>query len=370
MKKKLIISSYDDVNNPYYAGGGARIIRQLAAHLTSFYDVVVITGNYPGAKNVTSGKVVYKRIGFPFVGPKLGQLLFHVFLIFAIKREKFDIWIESFTPPFSTSCLQLFTKKPVVGIVHMLSSEDMQRKYKLPFHLLENRGLRTYKYIIALTEASKRKLRLHNKSAKIYVIPNAIDITAKVATQPSNKEHYILFIGRLEKDQKGLDLLIDAYARIATKTDAKLIIAGTGLQKDVEEIIGQIKKYQLEKKIVLVGQVDGQEKEKLLAKSFLVALPSRFDTAPIVGLEAMKYGKPIVGFAIDGLSWIPTEAILKAKPFNTDELAENMYKILTDRSLHKKLSLASQKAANRFSWERITQEYKKSIDEILKSYGN
>lgn len=365
MKKKIIFSSYDDIENPYYAGGGARIIRKLSAQLAEFYDVVVITGNYPGAQNIVVNNVTYKRIGFSFVGPRLGQLLFHFFLPYSIKREKFDVWIESFTPPFSTSCLQLFTKKPVIGLVHMLASEDMQRKYKLPFHLIENKGLQTYKYIITLTEASKRKIREQTQTAKIFVIPNATDIQTNIKKEKlANNENYILFLGRLEKDQKGVDLLIEAYASIANKTNVKLIIAGTGQHKDIQEINEQIKKYQLQEKILLVGKVDGVKKEQLLANASLVAIPSRFDTSPIVALEAMSYGKPMVGFAIDGLDWLPTEAVLKAKCFDTHELGKNMYKIITDNNLQKKLSQASQKAIERYSWKNITAEYKKCIESI------
>jgi len=136
--RNIVISNYDDVNNPYYAGGGSVAVHEIAKRLANDNEVVVYTGRYPGSKDLVIEGVNYKRIGLGVGGPKFGQLIYHLILPFRVLVSKYDLWIESFTPPFSTSFLQVFTKRPVIGLVHMLSGDDMRRKYKLPFKVKDD----------------------------------------------------------------------------------------------------------------------------------------------------------------------------------------------------------------------------------------
>lgn len=365
MKKKIIFSTYDDIHNPYYAGGGAVAIAEIAKRLVSEYDVTIITGNYPGAKEERIDGVLYKRIGPSSLGPRLSQLLFHFFLPQAVKKESFDLWIESFTPPFSTSRLQRATNKPVIGLVHMLSSEDMERKYKLPFHLIESQGLQTYKYFIVLTDAFKKKIERVNKSAKYFLIPNGVSLVPSV--KRDQVEDSILFLGRLEMDQKGVDLLLAGYGAIASQTKAKLIIAGSGLSHDTKRIEERIKELGLQDRVMLKGRVAGAEKASLLQNCSVFAMPSRFETFGMVALEAMAYGKPLVSFDIEGLQWIPSSCIIRAKSFDAQQYGEALLRVLNDRTVQHDMSTAALKAVQRYSWDTISQEYRKAIANVLQN---
>jgi phosphatidyl-myo-inositol alpha-mannosyltransferase len=362
-KKKIIFSTYDDINNPFYAGGGARAIAEITKRLAAFFEITVITGNYKGAKNEEIHGVAYQRIGPDFLGPKLGQLAYAALLPSVVKQQTFDVWIESFTPPFSTACLQKFTKKPVIGLVHMLASEDMERKYKLPFHLVENAGLKTYNHFIVLSNAFQKKIERVNKHASIVVIPNGIP--ERESAPSKDTDDYILFLGRLEFDQKGLDLLLDAYHTIAGKTSTRLVIAGSGLAKDERLVANKIDQLGLQQKVELIGRVDGEKKENLLKKCSLVAVPSRFETFGVVPLEAMSYGKPVVTFAIEGFEWLPKEAALQVAPFDAKAFGQAMHKILADKELYHKLSLAGVKAAKGYSWEKIVSQFKEVINSVI-----
>src|SRR4051812_43402090 len=97
--KKVIISSYDDLKNPYYAGGGAYAVHEVAKRLAQKYHVEVLTSSYPQAKDEKVNDVSYKRIGVPRFGPYLGQLIFQARLPFYARTLDYDLWIENFTPP-------------------------------------------------------------------------------------------------------------------------------------------------------------------------------------------------------------------------------------------------------------------------------
>lgn len=363
LKKKIIFSTYDDVKNPYYGGGGARAIREIAARCPEF-DITIITGNYPGAVNKTEKGVHYKRIGPARLGPRLSQLLFHMILPFYVKTESFDLWIESFTPPFSTSFLQMYTKKPVIGLVHMLSAEDMVRKYLLPFQLIENRGIKTYHSFITVTETSKQKIKKLNPEAQVSVIPNGIAATnPAAATTPA--ENTILYIGRLEFNQKGLDLLVDAFSSIKHQTDARLVIAGSGLPKDEKKLRDKIRQLGLTDRVTLTGRVEGRRKEQLLSGCKLVVIPSRLETFGVVALEAMAYAKPVVTFDIEGLKWLPAGSALKAKPFDYKDLGTKLLKVLNNPQKSDSMATAATRSIGDYSWDQVTAKYHEVISEAL-----
>jgi phosphatidylinositol alpha-mannosyltransferase len=363
-RKTIIFSSYDDIHNPYYAGGGARAIYEIAKRLPASYTIKIITGNYPGAKNYSSKNISYQRLGPAFVGPQLGQLLFHLLLPLSVKKESFDLWIESFTPPFSVSSLPKYTKKPVIGLAHMLSAEDMQRKYKLPFHLIEQRGLRNYSHFITITEETRKKIQIHNKRAKFSIIPNGVE-AVKIKSGVKPKQKYILFLGRIEVNQKGLDLLIEAYAKIADKTEAQLIIAGAGTDNEEKKLQKLITEKGLKNRILMKGRVDGKKKSELLHNAILVVLPSRFETFGNVVLEAMAYGKPLIGFAINGLHWVSTKCMIKVQPFDTEALAIGLLKVLTDKKTQTTMSKAVRESVKQYSWDKAALAYKQTIHDLL-----
>ncbi|MBX7180163.1 MAG: glycosyltransferase, partial [Saprospiraceae bacterium] len=122
--------NYDDIKNPYYGGGGALAVHEVAKRLAARqHEVLVLTGKYPGCKDEIIDGVQYKRIGFHLLDARVGQLAFHFSLPWYAARLQYDIWVESFTPPFSTALLPLFTNKPVVGLTHLLGGKAMKLKY-------------------------------------------------------------------------------------------------------------------------------------------------------------------------------------------------------------------------------------------------
>lgn len=361
-RKQIIISIYDDLDNPYYGGGGAVAVYNIAKRLASSYEVTVLTGNYHGARNKRLGGIIYQHIGPASFGPKISQLIFSILLPWYIKRMQFDLWIESFTPPFSTSFLPLFTNKPVVGYAQMLASEDMRRKYKLPFHLVESAGLKKYQHCIVLTEQSKQKLLSIQPNTDVQVIPVGIDMFP--TTSKSGKK-YILYTGRIEFNQKGLDLLLDAFSLIAHATPYQLFIAGSGNKKDIHLLKHYINDKKLNGKVRLLGKVSGKKKISLFQNASAVIVPSRFETFAIVALEAMSYGKPLIGFDIEGLNWIPKDCMIRIKPFDTKRMSSKIAQVLDGKIDVGKMSSLQRLYAKKYLWNSISRQYEKAIENIL-----
>lgn len=365
-KTKLIISTYDDVKNPNYGGGGAVAVHEIAKRLKDKYDLRIVSWNHSGVKTEIIDGVLYERVGLPFIDPKIAMLVFQVALPFIARFKRHDIWLESFGPPLTTSFMPLVNKKQVVGVVHMLASEDMHRKYGsiVPFKKIEEAGIKRYKRIIATNDIIKRKVLNISPGSHVTVISNGVD---KVARVKGRKSKSILFLGRIEIDQKGLDLLILAFKRfLVEESSYKLVIAGGGANKEISKLMTLIKENKLEENVIVKGRVYGKEKDDLLSRAAVIVIPSRFETYSIIALEAMAYGLPIVCFDIEGLRWVSKKAALKVKNIDEKSLANAIMEIVKDEKKIAQMRSYGPVYASKFTWARIADDYHKYLGGILK----
>lgn len=362
--KKIIISSYDDLKNPVYSGGGAYSVHQLAMRLQEKYEVTVLTGTYKKAKNEKIDKVQYIRLGSDIFGHKIGQLIYQYSLVKYALKNNFDLWIESSTPPFTFSLLPLFSKKPVVAWIHMLCSSDMQRKYKINIRFLEQELCKLYRLIITPTEWVKNEIKSMNKNAEITIIHPGFDPFIK-NNQTEHEifvDRYLLYLGRIEINQKGLDLLLQAMPY--TLINTKLIIAGNGTPKEENKLNKLIYKYGLIKKVKRVGRVSGEYKYNLIKNAKAVIIPSRFETFSLTALEAIMHQKPVICFDIPQLKWIPSKYALKIEPFRLPDLARGIDNIFTSR-IKKQINNKDKKEyLEKFDWNNITAQFESHISQI------
>ena len=362
--KKIIISSYDNIKNPAYGGGGAHAVHEVAKRLARNFEVRVLYGNHRGATDEVREGVAYKRIGFSIFGPKLGQLLYHFFIPIRAMTEDFDLWIESFTPPFSSSFTPLFTRRPVIGLVHMLAAKDMQRKYRISFRIIENLGLKFYKYFIVLTGNNMEEVKSKNKFAEVRIIPNGVNLPQSEEVK-NRKDGHISFMSRIEIDQKGLDFLIGSFAEISRKVNIRLAIAGYGSKKNIAELGRIIKNNGLKDKVDVVGYVEGRKKDEFLEKTKIGVVTSRFETFSLAALEMMSRGIPVVAFDIPGTEWIPEGAAVKIKAFDKKMFADGIMKLLLDDDYYRKISQSAIAEAKKYDWDKIADMYKDFIWKII-----
>lgn len=358
----IVISNYDDVDNPYYGGGGAIAVNQVARYLAQKHQVTVITGAYPESKNAVKDNVVYKRIGLSRGGPYIGQLIFHLLLPWYCQREAFDVWIESFTPPFSTSFLPWFTDKPVVGLTHFFSAEDLSQKYYLPFAWIQNLGIKYYRYVITVSPHLSQRLSQLNPKLDIQYIANASTIkpSTHINTDP---QPYLLYIGRINFDQKGLDLLLKAYARIKTSS-LKLKIAGKATKKQLRQLNQMLRELDIHHRVTYVGFINGHRKRNLYHQAWAVVIPSRHDEQSLVALEAISQATPIVSFQIDGLSWLTEEYVLKAKSFDIDAFSQLLSRISLPH-VRREYAQRIYSFPALSNWKQVSSKYENYLKQIV-----
>ena len=354
----IVISSFDSPGNPHYNGGGAIMVEMLARSLAPHFRVTVVTAGRRRGTVLRNG-VRYLQLPLAWAGPRGGQLLFHLLLPFAARRIRHDLWIESFTPPFSTSFLPLFSPSRVLGLAHSLSGEEMWRRYRLPFFLIERFGLRFYRDVVVLNAADSAMVRRFSPSATVRVIPNGIDLPP-ADSGLVGRGSYILFLGRIDLPHKGLDLLLAAYEE--SQVSMPLVIAGKGTRRDERKFAAMARATGAE--IRWVGHVTGQHKQQLLEECAFLVMPSRYESFGLSALEAMSYGKPIVHFDLPYLSWI--EGGVRVPPFDVSAFAAEMRTLVTEEAVRRELGRTAQAAAQRYTQDRTVDRYLALVQELLK----
>lgn len=361
-RARVVISSYDSPGNRHYAGGGSAVVALMAGWLERDYEVMVVTAGRRSGAAVRDG-IRRQYLPAAWAGPRAGQLLFHVLLPFAARRIPHDLWIESFTPPFSTSFVPLFTRRPVVGFAQNLSGREMSRRYKLPFSLIERLGLRCYRDVVVLNPADGQTVRRCNPSATVRVIPNSVDLPWLDEREFGSGEH-ILYLGRVQVREKGLDLLLAAYA--SSGLGLPLVIAGAGTPREEQRLIALLKTAG--PGVHWAGQVSGERKDALLRRSAFVVLPSRSEAFGIAALEGMAYGKPVLHFALPTLDWMSGD--VGVPPFDTGALAAALRELAEDRARRAGLGRAARAAAAGFGREAMAERYLTLVRQLLGSPGS
>ncbi|MEQ1070050.1 glycosyltransferase family 4 protein [Acinetobacter sp. ACNIH3] len=151
--------------------------------------------------------------------------------------------------------------------------------------------------IVTLTERDKsfwdKRFDLEHTNKVVAIAnPSPFEVQQNI---PSLDYKTILCVGRLTY-QKGFDLLITAWARVAQQVpDWKIVIVGSG--EDEQMLKQMAKSLGVDDSIIFAGQQKNMSTFYRQASFFCMS--SRFEGLPMVLLEAQSYGLPIVAFDCD-----------------------------------------------------------------------
>ncbi|HYE20008.1 MAG TPA: glycosyltransferase [Tepidisphaeraceae bacterium] len=114
------------------------------------------------------------------------------------------------------------------------------------------------------------------------------------ATHPElGNDPIVLFLSRLSP-QKGLDVLIPAFAKIAPHTRANLVLAGPDRDGYEPTVRALVRAANLEHRVTFTGMLHGQDRIAALTAADLFVLPSHHENFGIVVAEAMAAGTPVI----------------------------------------------------------------------------
>jgi glycosyltransferase involved in cell wall biosynthesis len=162
----------------------------------------------------------------------------------------------------------------------------------------------------------------------------------------------MLFVSRISP-QKGLDMLLRAMDRLRKESaDWTLAIAGYDQEGYEPEVRGLITELKLDERVIFVGPLYGEEKDDAFAAAEVFVLPSRSEGSPMIVLEAMAAGLPIMTTKA-----APWEELLKHgcgwwSEISAEGIEESLADVLTHdaRYLSDKGECAKKLVAAEYTW--------------------
>ncbi|MBC9031373.1 glycosyltransferase family 4 protein [Sphingomonas sp. JC676] len=349
------------------AGGAERIIDLLSrAAVAEGWDVTIVTFDRPSDRifHRYDEQVHLRRLALPIAAKRSARLLSMIRRVWALRRllreERFDVAVSFLTKINALALLAgIGSGTPI--IVSERNNPLRQRSNAI-WRILLHRLYPTAAAIVMQTERSKICLP-YTQRARAIVIPNPM--LAPSAEPRSPAPPTMIAVGRLN-EQKGFDLLLDAFAGIADKVpDWRLVIFGEGPERASLE--RQVRQLGLAGRAFLPGA--SATPGAWITACDIFVLSSRYEGFPNVLAEAMGSGLAVVAFDCDyGPGEMITDNVdgLLVPPENIDSLAAAMLRLATDKNLCQRLGAAAAAGAYRFDLQRVNKSW---IDLIMKCTG-
>ena len=178
-------------------------------------------------------------------------------------------------------------------------------------------------------------------------------------------------IGRIAP-MKGTDLFLRVAARVKSALEGKmnvkfLIVGGAARQERnfYDELLNLRDSLSLKDDCVITGPRDDVRPYYSLAD--IILIPSREDPFPLVLLEAMAMGKPVVAFSTGGIGEAVTpDCGLLAPPLDVETMAQNTLTLVHDPDLRGRFGAAGRaRAEGHFDIRHNIRKLETIIDGIL-----
>jgi glycosyltransferase involved in cell wall biosynthesis len=190
---------------------------------------------------------------------------------------------------------------PYCVSIHGMLAAPARRRHRLTKSLAarwERTFLRRAAFLHALNEQEAHDVSTYEEAVRVVIAPNGIDTDALGLTSPepqpqvSDSGLTFLFLGRLDPEQKGLDLLLEAWSDAALGNTARLMLVGPSWRDSQPQLEALAKRLGIDAQVVFTGPVSGRAKVDLLRKSSVFVLTSRWEGLAFSVLEAAALGKP------------------------------------------------------------------------------
>lgn len=299
---------------------------------------------------------------------KYSEAIYQQTLIyFLLKKQKIDLL---FSP---SPAAPIFYKNKVVVIHDCAYDRFNYDRFKESENLLSKIYFRTMYYgakyfskkIITVSNFSKKELVELYKidPAKIEVIygaaPELPEVSEDFAQNVLNKfkidKPYFLYIGNW-RPRKNLPGLIRAFQIFREKGFDFLLVIGGRKDKRFLDLEKEIKKNQLEGKVILTDTLTREEISALYKRTVALTFPSFYEGFGLPVLEAQSLGVPVLTSNTSSLPEVGGDSVFYVNPYNVEEIAQGLERIARDKDLRNQLIEKGYENLKRFSWEKSAKK--------------
>lgn len=363
---KVLHFIYDDPGNPWVAGGGSVRVHELYRRLADRVEATVVTGAYPDASEGTIEGVRYVRLGAraPYAWSRLSYAAAANRMLRAARYDAAVFDFSSYTPVFVPR------DRPVGITVHHLSGPTAADRWgaagAAAVRALERRMLKRTACFSATSASTAALLReLLGATPSIDLV--YAGVPDDLFTLERRDSGALLYFGRLDVFQKGLDTLLEAFSLLAAAHPRlRLRIAGRG--KDRDRVREMAERLGVEERVDLLGATTDEERRRLFAEAAVLAMPSRFEGFGMVAAEAMAAGVPVVAAASGSLPEVvdPPHGGVLVPVSDPPALAAAIDQLLRDDAARAALAASARRSAERFRWDAVAAGHVRFLERIAR----
>ena len=382
------------VDSIFSYGGVQRVTAVIAKELAKTYDITIVTFDNPKAKDTSLYELDKANIDYRFFAyPSIGSFYNKTCKAYSYLYQRFRLqskWASniyahsSFPTPLRkalTKELQNGNYDIIIGVHAPLAGRLATMKRDLPnvkcigwiHNSFEALFGENYRYIgakrrrhyfyqfrkldhtIVLCQQDAETYNQYDPASKPVVIYNPL--TLKPGSPSTGKTKSFLAVGRFSRQHKGFDLLIEAFYLFSQKNhEWKLNIVGEGVEENLYRSL--IKKYNLDNRVTIYPFTN--QIQDYYSNAQIYVLSSRWEGMPLVLVEAMSHGLPIVTSNIPVSKEILGDFGLYFKNGNIEELAERLEEATQIDWIRK--SQEAFEIAKRFDISNIIYRWKELIE--------
>jgi glycosyltransferase involved in cell wall biosynthesis len=301
-----------------------------------------------------------------FVNGKTANALWHLYKYpeFA-KNRSYDACFFPAAhrrPPNKSPC-------PAIGVVHDMATywgnPRTREHLGAVLRVVFPDSLRRLDRVIAVSEWVKQELteRAKVKESRIVVVPNGVD-HALFFPRPHNEESavliqpfsfqrpYVLCVSRIDHPVKNHIRLIKAFGifKERTRFPHRLVLAG-GDRNNADKVKAAAARSPWRSDIFFTGHFPLKSLPELYSGADFVVLPSMYEGFGMGVLEAMASGIPVACARAASLPETAEHAALYFDPHNTEDMADRMVTLATDRGIYDECRRLGLERARAFSWD-------------------
>lgn len=186
----------------------------------------------------------------------------------------------------------------------------------------------------------------------------------KMGKKIDERDNLVGYIGRLSEEKGTLNFVKAISLTLKQRNDLEFLIGGDGSLRD--KIEKYLEKENLNNKIKLVGWIPHNELPDYLNEVKLLVIPSYTESGPLIALEAMSCGTPILATPVghipnivkDGETGFITEN-------NSPEcIAKNVIRGLEHPNLDEIAKNARRLVEKEFTYEAAVEKYRMTLEDI------
>lgn len=181
---------------------------------------------------------------------------------------------------------------------------------------------------------------------KLKIVRCGLELDQLPTPKPRMRGPQFIAVGRLSSE-KGISGLLEALSNVAADIRPQLLIVGDGpMRGELDQLVDLLG---LGDWVRFAGRLPEAETLAAIAQSDVLVLPSFMEGLPIVLMEAMAMGKPVIATRVAGIPELVEDGVngLLFTPSDWHQLAEKIAKLAKDEALREELGSAGPRSIAR-----------------------